>query len=94
MSAEDGIAGGGVSDGKPVRLSFPSYDIGAADIMADGKCVGFALAEFRNWRAYLFPVATDRRIRPAGCEEVTAGKLGELRDTLRERVESEGPWWQ
>lgn len=78
---------------RSVRLTFPSYDIGAADILASGKCVGFALAEFRNWRAYLFPEATDRRIRPVDCEEVTAETLRELRRVLRERVELKGAWW-
>jgi hypothetical protein len=78
---------------RPVRLTFPSYDIGAVNILANGKCVGFALAEFWNWRAYLFPAATDRRIRPADCEEVTGGTLGELRRVLRERVALKGPWW-
>lgn len=38
-------------------------------------------------------VATDRRVRPEGCEEVTAGKLGEMRGMLRDRVALKGPWW-
>lgn len=82
-----------MSDAKPVP-TFPSYDVGGTDIIAAGKRVGFTLAEFKGWRAYLFPVATDRRVRPADCEEVTAGKLGELRGLLRERVALKGPWWQ
>jgi hypothetical protein len=44
-------------------------------------------------RAYLFAEATGKPIRPADCEEVTAGTLGELRRVLRERVADEGPWW-
>lgn len=78
---------------KPVRLTFPAYDIGGTDILAKGKRVGFTLAEFKGWRAYLFPEATDRRIRPEGCEEVTGESLGELRKFLRKRVADEGPWW-
>jgi hypothetical protein len=75
-------------------LTFPAYDVGAADILADGKSVGFALAEFWNWRAYLYPAAQDRRMpRPDECEEVTAGTLGELREALRKRFADEGPWW-
>jgi hypothetical protein len=66
-----------------------------ADIFANGKRVGICLDEGRGtWRAYLYPVATDRRIRPAGCEEVTGRTLGELRRTLRKRVADEGLWWK
>jgi hypothetical protein len=83
-----------VSDAKPVRITFPSYDIGAARIMADGKRAGFCLAEFYRWRAYLFPALTEGHVRPAGCEEVTGRTLGDLRRVLRERVELKGPWWQ
>jgi hypothetical protein len=82
-----------MTTGKPVRITFPSYDIGGTDIIAGGKRVGFAVANFKGWTAYLFPVATDRRIRPPGCEEVTARTLRELRKVLRERVELKGPWW-
>lgn len=78
---------------KPVRLTFPAYDIGGTDILAKGKRVGFTLAEFKGWRAYLFPKATDRRIREGGEEEVTGRTLGELRRVLRERVELKGAWW-
>jgi hypothetical protein len=78
---------------RPVRLTFPSYDIGGTDIIAAEKRVGFTLANFKGWTAYLFPVATDRRVRPADCEEVTGRTLGELRRVLRERVELKGPWW-
>lgn len=80
-----------MTEGKPVRITFPSYDIGAADILCAGKRVGFCLAEFKNWRAFLFPVAG--RHRPEGCEEITGRTLGELRKVLRERVELKGPWW-
>lgn len=77
-----------------VRLRLPSYDTGAADILSGGKQVGIALAKFKGWRAYLYPVATDRRIRTGDCEEVTGRTLRELRRVLRERVELKGPWWQ
>lgn len=84
-----------MSDGKPVRLTFPGYDIGAADILVTGKRAGICLDEGRGiWRAYLYGALTDRRIRVDGCEEVTARTLRELRDTLRERVALKGPWWQ
>lgn len=82
-----------MSGGRPVRLTFPSYDIGAADILAGGKRAGFCLAEFYCWRAYLFAALTESLIRPEGCEEVTARTLAELRRVLRERVEVKGPWW-
>ena len=82
-----------MSGGRPVRLTFPSYDIGAADILADGKQAGVVLAEFKFWRAYLYPVLADRRIRGGGEEEVTGKTLGELRRVLRERVELKGTWW-
>ena len=83
-----------MADGKPVVITFPSYDQGGTDIMSGGKRVGFTLARYWDWKAYLFPEATDRRMRPADCEEVTARTLTELRRVLRERVELKGPWWQ
>ena len=78
---------------RPVRLTFPAYDIGAADILADGMHAGICLAEFYLWRAYLYPALAGSRIRVEVCEEVTAKRLGDLRRVLRERVELEGPWW-
>ena len=79
---------------RPARLTFPAYDVGAADILADGKSVGFCLGEYWNWRAYLYPAAQESRMpRPLKCEEVTAKTLAELRRALRERVELKGPWW-
>ena len=78
---------------KPLRLTLPAYDRGAADILADGRQVGIALAEFKGWRAWLYLAAQDRRIRPEGCEEATGRTLGELRAALRKRVADEGPWW-
>ncbi len=83
-----------MSNGKSVRLTFPSYDIGSADILAGGKRAGIVLAEFYCWRAYLYPALSDRRIRLTGEEEVTGRTLGELRRALRERVELKGPWWE
>lgn len=86
---------------KPVRITFPGYDVGAADILAGGRSVGFCLDEGggslgypRRWRAYLYPAAQDRRMpKPEGCEEATGRTLGELRRELRERVEVKGRWW-
>jgi len=89
------MGGGGMSDGKPVLITFPPYDAGTTDVRSGGKRVGIAVAEFGgHWRAYLFPEATDRRIRTGGEEEVTAGSLAELRRVLRKRVADEGPWWK
>ena len=83
-----------MSDGKPVLITFPPYDIGTTDILCRGKRVGIAVAEFGgHWRAYLFAEATGRRIREGGEEEVTARTLTELRRVLRERVELKGAWW-
>jgi hypothetical protein len=86
---------------RPVRLTFPSYDIGAADILADGKSVGFCLDEgggshgySKRWRAYLYPAPqASRTPRPVKCEEVTGRTLGELREELRRRAELKGAWW-
>jgi len=86
---------------KPVRLTFPAYDVGAADILAGGRTVGFCLDEgggtrghARRWRAYLYPAAQGRRTpRPENCEEVTRRTLGDLRRELRQRVELKGRWW-
>jgi hypothetical protein len=78
----------------PVRVTFPAYDVGGTDILVGGMRAGICLADFRGWKAYLYPELTTRRIRVLGCEEVTARTLGELRRELRERVELKGPWWQ
>jgi len=79
---------------RPARLTFPSYDVGMADILWEGKSVGFCLAEFRNWRAYLYPAVQESRMpRPRECEEVTGRTLGELREELRKRAELKGWWW-
>ena len=77
-----------------VRLTFPSYDVGATDILVMGMRAGICLADNKGWKAYLYPALTDRRIRMGGEEEVTAETLGELRKVLRERVDLKGPWWQ
>jgi hypothetical protein len=93
-STVDAAAVIAVTAERPVKLTFPSYDIGAADILASGRSVGFCLAEFWCWRAWLYATAQDRRTpRPSGCEEVTARTLGDLRWDLRERVELKGQWW-
>ena len=83
-----------MTGGRPVRITFPSYDLGAADIMAFGKNAGICLDEGNLWRAYLYASLSDRRIRLGGEEEVTARTLGELRAVLRERVDLKGAWWQ
>lgn len=82
-----------MTGGKPVRLIFPSYDVGAADILVMGMRAGICLADNKGWKAYLYPALTDRRIRLGGEEEVTAETLAELRRVLRKRVADEGPWW-
>lgn len=79
--------------GRPA-LTFPAYDTGAADIMVSGKNAGICLDEGGRWRAYLYPELSPSRIRSPGCEEVTAGTLGELRRVLRKRVADESPWWR
>lgn len=86
---------------RPAGLTFPSYDIGAADILWADRSVGFCLDEGggsggypRRWRACLFPAVQERRMpKPEGCEEVTGRTLGDLRRELRERVELKGQWW-
>jgi hypothetical protein len=83
-----------MTGGRPVLITFPPCDAGTTDIRSGGKRVGIAVAEFKGWRAYLFPEAADRRIRAGGEEEVAAGSLTELRRVLRERVADEGPWWK
>jgi len=79
---------------RAVRITVVSYDRGMADIFAGGKRVALVLVGFKDWTAYLYPVATDRRARPSGCEEVTGETLGELRRVLRKRVADEGAWWK
>ena len=84
-----------MNEGRPALITFPSYDIGAADIKVGGKHAGIILGEFDCWRAYLYPVLTSSRIwLEKDCEEVTARTLTELRRVLRERVADEGPWWK
>jgi len=79
----------------PVRLAFPSYDRGAADILAGGKHAGICLDEGSGrWRAYLFSSLSSSRIRLGGEEEITGRTLGELREKLRTRVAERGPWWK
>ena len=89
------VAGvGAAMTDKPARLTFPSYDVGMADILWEGESVGFCLAEFWNWRAYLYPAVQESRApRPQDCEEVTARTLADLRRDLRERVALKGRWW-
>jgi hypothetical protein len=81
---------------RPVRLTFPAYDMGAARIIADGKRdVGHVLGEFTGWRAYLWPEADLRPFQriPDPMESVWCLTLREVRAVLRERVAEKGPWW-
>lgn len=77
---------------RPVRLTFPSNDIGYTRIMADGIQVGNAIRGSRCWRAFLWSHADDRHGGYADAP-VTGERLGDLRDELRERVELKGAWW-
>jgi hypothetical protein len=84
-----------VSDDRPVRLTFPSFDIGSASIMADGKHqTGLVLGEFWLWRAYLWPVADARPSHVYELETVAGQTLADVRRVLRERVAQHGPWWK
>jgi hypothetical protein len=75
-----------------VKLTMPSYDMGAAHIIVDGHHVGFALGNYRDWSAFLAPVA-DQRCRAGGCEEIRRPQLRDLRTELRRRLAEDGPWW-
>jgi hypothetical protein len=81
-----------MSPDRPVRLTFPSNDIGYARIMADGLQVGNALKGTRLWRAFLWAHAEDRHGGYADAP-VTGERLSDIRTELRERVEMKGPWW-
>jgi hypothetical protein len=83
-----------MSDGKPVLLTLPSYDIGAARIIADGKYqVGHVLGEFYGVRAYLWPAADERPGNPYEVEQAWFPLFRDARRVLRERVAEKGPWW-
>ena len=77
---------------RPVRLTFPGYDAGAARIMAGDLQVGTVLGEYWCWKAYLWPVADDFTGQLSG-EQATGKRLADVRDELRERVGLKGPWW-
>ena len=77
---------------RPVRLTFPSYDIGAARIMAGDLQVGHVLGEYWCWRAWLWPVADEFITGPSGGQ-VTGKRLADVRVLVRERFELKGPWW-
>jgi hypothetical protein len=84
-----------MSGGKPVRLTFPSYDVGFARIIADGKWqTGHVLGEFYGWRAVLWECADVRPPNMRDMETVTERRLADLRRVLRERVELKGQWWR
>jgi hypothetical protein len=75
-----------------VKLTMPSYDIGAARILVDGHHVGNALGHHTHWGAYLWPVADQPKYWQR-CEKVRARKLRDLRTILQRRLEDQGPWW-
>lgn len=76
-----------------MKLTMPAYDHGACRVMVDGRQVGHVLGEFYGWRAYLWRVP-DVWPPPADAEQVyRRGRLADLRAQLRERLETEGPWW-
>ena len=77
---------------RPVRLTFPSYDIGAARIMAGDLQVGHVWRGDRCWTAWLWNETGNRQGGHADAP-VTREYLRELRARLRERVELNGPWW-
>jgi hypothetical protein len=81
-----------VQPDRPVRLTFPSYDIGAARIMAGDLQVGHVLGEYWCWRAWLWPIADDFGGALTG-EQVTGKNLSAVREKLRQRVADKGPWW-
>lgn len=85
-----------MNEGRPAHLTFPSCDIGAADILADGKWVGRVLGEFFGWRAFLSAEAGPKpgQFDPRDAETVWRPTLRELREALRERVEAARPWWK
>jgi hypothetical protein len=78
---------------RPVRLTFPSYDTGAAWIVADGVRVGHVLADDKwDWRARLWLVAEKPGEGFAG--EVVGGKLAATRVLVRAELAERGPWWK
>ena len=76
---------------RPVRLTFPAFEIGAVRIMAGGVKVGHARADWlrRKWVAYLYQYAGRPRDRAYG-EGDAAEELADIRAELRERVGTEG----
>lgn len=77
---------------RPIRLTFPSNDIGWALILADGLKVGHCVAGFSSWTAYLWCKPGDN-FTGYGDVPVSRPRLADLRAELRERVENKGPWW-
>ena len=77
---------------RPVRLTFPSNDIGWKRIDVDGVTVGHVERGNRCWQARLWVEAGNRGGGSADAP-VVREYLRELRDELRERVALKGPWW-
>jgi hypothetical protein len=85
-----------MTGGKPVRLTFPSLDVGSKRIMAGRRCqAGLLLGEFYGVRAYLWPAADERPGNPHEVEQAWFPLFREARRVLRERVadSKRGPWW-
>lgn len=78
--------------GRPVRLTFPSNDIGWARIMAGDVQVGYVHRAGRGWHASLWTEAGNRNGGRADAP-VAGRRLEDLRVYLRKRVETKGPWW-
>ena len=77
---------------RPVKLTFPSNDIGWKRIDVDGVTVGHVKRSNRCWQARLWVEAGNRNGGYADAP-VVREYLRELRDELRERVALKGPWW-
>jgi hypothetical protein len=78
-----------------VKLTMPSYDPGACRIMVDGRKVGYALARFWDWEAFLWVEADQADPRAIVKDgHVTRRTLRSLRAELRRRLAEDGPWWK
>lgn len=82
-----------------MKLTLPATEPGCCRVVADGLDVGFTAqhteeydgSEWTVWSAHLWTDLSD----PDGAGlVVTRPTLRELRAALRERLETEGPWWK
>lgn len=77
---------------RAVRLIFPGCEPGNVRIAVKDVYVGHILQDHHgNWRAHLWRVAG--KPGEGFADEIQGGKLAPLREQLRKRVESDGPWW-